>query len=78
MREIIIKILCEICDTDQIEKDPDIEIFREGLLDSFGTVEFLVAIQAQLGIEVAPSEVERDAWATPNKIIAYLEDRGRA
>jgi len=34
-----------------------------------------VAIQEQLDIEVAPTEMEREDWDTANKIIAYLEER---
>lgn len=75
IREKILEILAYLCDTKEIKNNPDIEIFKEGLLDSFGTIEFFVALQEQLNIEVAPTEVDREMWATPNKIIAYLEAR---
>ena len=75
IREKILEILAYLCDTNEIKNNPDIEIFKEGLLDSFGTIEFFVALQEQLNIEVAPTEVDREMWATPNKIIAYLEAR---
>lgn len=75
IREKILEILAYLCDTKEIKNNPDIEIFKEGLLDSFGTIEFFVALQEQLNIDVAPTEVDREMWATPNKIIAYLEAR---
>lgn len=75
IREKILEILAYLCDTKEIKNNPDIEIFKEGLLDSFGTIEFFVALQEQLNIEVAPTEVDREMWATPNKIISYLEER---
>lgn len=75
VREKILDILTEICGTDEIRRNPDIELFEKGLLDSFGTIELFVAIQEQLDIEVAPTEVDREMWATPNKIISYLEER---
>jgi len=75
IREKVLEILTDICDTNEIRNNPDIEIFKEGLLDSFGTIEFFVALQDQLNMEVAPTEVDREMWATPNKIIAYLEER---
>lgn len=75
IREKILEILTEICGTDEIKRNPDLELFKNGWLDSFGTIELFVAIQEQLGVEVAPTEVEREMWDTANKIIAYLEER---
>ncbi|WP_425806335.1 D-alanine--poly(phosphoribitol) ligase subunit 2 [Desulfitobacterium sp. Sab5] len=75
IREKILDTLTEICGTDEIMKNPDVELFSTGLLDSFGIIQLFVAIQEELNIEVAPTEVTREEWATPNKIIAYLEER---
>lgn len=75
IREKILQILTDICNTEEIKRNPDIELFKEGILDSFGIIELFVAIQEQLGMEVALTEVDREMWATPNKIIAYLEER---
>lgn len=75
IREKILDTLSEICGTDEINKNPDVDLFTTGLLDSFGIIQLFVAIQEELNIEVAPTEVTREEWATPNKIIAYLEER---
>lgn len=75
IREKILDTLSDICGTDEISKNPDIELFSTGLLDSFGIIQLFVAIQEELNIEVAPTEVTREEWSTPNKIIAYLEER---
>lgn len=75
IRKKILEILTDICGTNEIIHNPDIELFKEGVLDSFGTIELFVALHEQLNIEVALTEVDREMWATPNKIIAYLEER---
>ncbi|KGK87223.1 alanine-phosphoribitol ligase [Desulfosporosinus sp. HMP52] len=75
IREKILDILTDICGTDEIKRNPDQELFKSGLMDSFGIIELFVAIQEQLAIEVAPTEMEREEWETANKIIAYLEER---
>lgn len=75
IRETILNTLADICGTDEVKKNPDLQLFTTGLLDSFGTIQLFVAIQEELNIEVAPTEVEREEWATPNKIIQYLEER---
>lgn len=48
--------------------------FDEGLLDSFGTVELLMAIESQLGITVPITEFDRDVWDTPNHIAEQLAE----
>lgn len=75
IRERILDILTDICGTDEIRRNPELELFKNGWLDSFGIIELFVAIQEQLDIEVAPTEMEREEWDTANKIIAYLEER---
>ena len=75
IREKILDTLTEICGTDEVMKNPDVDLFSTGLLDSFGIIQLFVEIQEGLNIEVAPTEVTREEWSTPNKIIAYLEER---
>lgn len=75
IREKILETLTEICGTDEIQKNSDIQLFSTGLLDSFGIIQLFVAIQEELNIEIAPTEVTREEWATPNMIIEYLEKR---
>lgn len=75
VREKILDILTDISGTDEIRRNPDLELFKNGWLDSFGIIELFIAIHEQLEIEVAPTEMEREEWDTANKIIAYLEER---
>jgi D-alanine--poly(phosphoribitol) ligase subunit 2 len=71
----VLDILEEITGTNQVRVDPDLALFERGLLDSLGFVEVIVALDETLGVEISPAEVEREQWATPRKIIAYLEAR---
>ncbi len=73
MREKVLNILAGICDSKDVINDPDVELYNLGLLDSFGTVQFLVALEEELNISVSITEIDREIWATPNKIIGYLE-----
>ncbi|MFD3450077.1 D-alanine--poly(phosphoribitol) ligase subunit DltC [Microbacteriaceae bacterium 4G12] len=70
----VLHILEEVCENEIVREDADILLFEEGILDSFGTVSFLVAVQEQLGIEVSISDFDRDEWATPNMIVKKLEE----
>ncbi|AEV94518.1 D-alanine--poly(phosphoribitol) ligase subunit DltC [Pediococcus claussenii] len=71
-KETVLSILADLTGND-VSGDLDSNLFDSGLLDSMGTVQLLLQLQAQLGIEVPVSEFERTEWDTPNKIIAKVE-----
>lgn len=41
----VLSVLAEVCQDDIVKENPDIDIFEEGILDSFGTVEFFARIR---------------------------------
>ena len=71
----ILGILERITGTDQVWRDPDLDLFQQGLLDSLGLVELLVALSDEFNIDLSPAEIERDQWASPRKISTYLQER---
>lgn len=73
MKEQILDMLVDATGTDEVKDDLDMDLFEEGLMDSLAMVQFLVDVDAQLGISVPVSEVQREDWNTPNKIIAQIE-----
>lgn len=74
LREQVLDILEEVCQNDIVKENPDIQLFEEGILDSFGTVSLLVELQERLGMEISISDFDRDEWATPNMIINKLAE----
>ncbi|PEP54297.1 MULTISPECIES: D-alanine--poly(phosphoribitol) ligase subunit DltC [Bacillus] len=70
----VLNILEEVCENDIVKDNPDVQLFEEGILDSFGTVSLLVEFQERLNIEVSISDFDRDEWATPNMIINKLKE----
>ena len=74
---IILKELERITGTDEVRLNPDLALYDEDLLDSLGTVELIVALGEQLKIEISPAQINRQLWATPNKIISYIDERLR-
>lgn len=75
MQEKILELLAEICETEEVKDDPELELFESGLLDSLGFAEFLVELEEQFDIVISPSEVERDQIDTPEKILDLVLDR---
>lgn len=76
MEEKVFDILVEICGVEDVREDSDINLFDNGLLDSLGVIELLLAIEEKLGIKIEPTEIEREEIETPKKIVEYLSKRG--
>lgn len=66
-------ILAEITGEDEVKEDLDFPLYDSGVLDSLGTVQLLVEVEARMGIQVPVSDFDRDEWATPNKMLEQLE-----
>ena len=73
MKDMVLGILEDLTGSDEVSKDLDVNLFETGLLYSMATVQLLLELQAQCGIDVPVSEFERSEWDTPNKIIAKVE-----
>ena len=75
IKEQILEMLEEICEDEVVREDLDINLKEEGLMDSLAFVEMLVRIEEIFGISIAPTEVTYEEIDTPNKVIAYIENR---
>lgn len=73
IKETVLSILNDLIGSD-LSDNLDTNLFDTDLLDSMGSVQLLLELQNQLGIEVAVSEFERSEWDTPNKIIKKVEE----
>ncbi|MBI5840233.1 MAG: D-alanine--poly(phosphoribitol) ligase subunit DltC [Chloroflexi bacterium] len=78
MPETILKELENYTGTDQVRKDLNINLFEERLLDSLATVELIIALSEAFSMDISPGEIDRELWATPQKIIDYFEERANA
>lgn len=75
MREELLNILAEVCEEDEVKTDMDLELVESGLLDSLAFAELLARLEDELGIVIAPSEIQRTDMDTPAKILALAESR---
>jgi D-alanine--poly(phosphoribitol) ligase subunit 2 len=71
----IVGIRAGIVATREVERNPDLPLFESGVLDSLKTVELMVALSEEFGIEISPAEFEREHWATPRCIVGYVTSR---
>lgn len=71
----LIEVLKNVAETDEVERNLDLPLYDSQVLDSMKTVDLMVAISEEFGIEISPAEFEREKWATPRLIIADVEQR---
>ena len=71
----VLAALARLTRTDEVQRELDLQLFELQLLDSLGVVELLVDLSDRLKIDLSPAEFDRETWATPRKIIDYLEGR---
>ncbi len=67
--------IADICGDDIVRERRDMDLFAEGLLDSMGAIELLVAIEGDFGVSIAPTAVPRDEMNTTDKIVAQVLKR---
>ncbi len=60
-KEAVLDILESVTGSDEVKENETIDLFGEGLLDSLGSVQLLVELEGQLGIEFPVSEFDRAA-----------------
>jgi D-alanine--poly(phosphoribitol) ligase subunit 2 len=73
--EKVLALLADVTEVDEVRRNPDLRLYNLDILDSLKTIELIVAFSEKLGVEVSPAEFERDQWATPSRIVAFMEDR---
>ncbi len=74
-KEKILQVLAEVAETQEVFTQPDLALYDLQILDSMKTVELIVALSREFGVEISPAEFEREAWATPAHLVADLERR---
>jgi D-alanine--poly(phosphoribitol) ligase subunit 2 len=71
----ILEVLVTVTETEEVRTQPDLALYDMQVLDSMKTVELIVALGREVGVEVSPAEFDRDAWATPRKLIEDVQRR---
>jgi D-alanine--poly(phosphoribitol) ligase subunit 2 len=71
----VLSVLVEVAETDEVRRNLDLALYELQVLDSMKTVQLIVEIGREIGVEVSPAEFDRDAWATPRKLIEDIERR---
>jgi D-alanine--poly(phosphoribitol) ligase subunit 2 len=71
----ILNVLASVAETDEVRTNPDLALYDLQILDSMKTVELMVALSTEVGVEVSPAEFEREKWATPRLLVEDVMQR---
>jgi D-alanine--poly(phosphoribitol) ligase subunit 2 len=69
----VLDVLVGVSEIEDVRHEPDVHLFDLQILDSLKTVRLIVAFSSEFGLEISPADLDREEWATPRKIIAYVE-----
>jgi D-alanine--poly(phosphoribitol) ligase subunit 2 len=73
--ERTLTVLRTVLDGADIGSDLDVALYASGILDSLRTVELIVGLSEEFGIEISPAEFDRQQWSTPRGIISDMTTR---
>ncbi|HEY7026966.1 MAG TPA: D-alanine--poly(phosphoribitol) ligase subunit 2 [Gemmatimonadales bacterium] len=71
--ERVIDVLADVAEDNVVRTDPDIPLFEQDVLDSLRTVDLILALTREFGVDISPAELDRSLWATPKHIVAFME-----
>jgi D-alanine--poly(phosphoribitol) ligase subunit 2 len=71
----ILDVLARVAETDEVRSNLDLALYDLQVLDSMKTVQLIVELGQETGVEISPAEFDRDAWATPRKLIEDVQRR---
>ena len=71
----ILRLVASVSETEEVQNNLDLSLFDHHVLDSMKTVQLIVAIEEEFGVQVSPAELDRESWATPRKILTDVERR---
>ncbi len=75
IRSRVLDLLEDVSGTPEVRDHLDEDLFDLGFLDSMAAIELLVGLEDDLGVAIAPTEVERSEMNTANKIVAQVAKR---
>lgn len=73
MDERILEIIIEVTGESSLTDALNTDLFETGLLDSLGVVNLIVELEEEYDIIISPSELEREEFNTPSKIIEVVK-----
>ena len=69
----VLALLAEVCGEPRVAGELELDLYRENLMDSFALVQLLEGLEERFGVEIWPTQVGREEFATPRKIVELVQ-----
>lgn len=77
MEQKIREIIAELCGVQPEEIEPGLNLFEEGLLDSFAAIQLVLELEEAFGVSLDVAALPRERIATPAAIAALIREKQR-
>ena len=74
-KNLALDILENVCETDEIREDLDMDLFEAGLIDSLSSISILLEIEEKLGIKLQITDFDKSDISTVNNLALFLKKR---
>ena len=75
LKNIALDIMEELCETDEIREDLDLDLLDAGLIDSLSTINIILLIEEKFGLKLQPTDFTKEDISTVNNFISFLEGK---
>lgn len=75
MEQKITEILAGLCGAEPEEIEPELELFDEGLLDSFAAIQLVMELEEAFGVSLDMASLPRERIATPVAIAVLVREK---
>ena len=69
----VLALLAEVCGEPRVAGELELDLYGENLMDSFALVHLLEGLEQRFGVEIWPTQVGREEFATPRKIVELVQ-----
>jgi D-alanine--poly(phosphoribitol) ligase subunit 2 len=73
--EEVVAAIESVTQEPEVRANRELPLFELQVLDSLRTIMLVVELNDRFGVDIALSEIDRAAWATPARIVAFVEER---
>ncbi len=74
-KNLAIEIMAEICETDEIKDDLDLDLVDAGLIDSLSIINIILLLEEKTGVKFQPTDFEKKDIYTTNNFINFLKEK---
>lgn len=68
------EILVDVCESEEILNNPDMDLFETNFLDSFAMLDIVVEIEEKFDIKVKPRDISKEKLKSINNFTKFLNE----